>query len=298
MSRIKKGWAIFKMSYKIAKEVKAVWWLIVVSLITELLASMGVVATMLFKAGWSPSLGLKGVGGILNNISDNQMIIFGVIFTFISVFIATFFNFAISQNILEYLRNKKLVTAGESIKFAFSRLSDITIWSLILLTVNILFQILNSIAEKLGAIGEIIMKIINGFLGVAWSLLTLFVVPIYVDNEGGSVLRIMKKSKDIFVSTWGETVIASASVGVFSFLFIFGIAIFMGAVIVLTGAFAYAWIFIVIFVLSIIVVSVFTSAMDRIYKILLYLYAESKMIPDVVEEKELIENGFVQKKEK
>jgi hypothetical protein len=34
-----------------------------------------------------------------------------------------------------------------------------------LITVNLIFQILNGIAERLGALGEMIMKIINGILG-------------------------------------------------------------------------------------------------------------------------------------
>jgi hypothetical protein len=35
------------------------------------------------------------------------------------------------------------------------------------MTINLIFQILNIIAEKLGKIGEIVMKIINGLLGAA-----------------------------------------------------------------------------------------------------------------------------------
>lgn len=287
------------MSYKIAKEVKAVWGLIITSLIIELLVFVGAAVALFFVAGGDVTLGLEqNIENMSNNISDNQAIIFGLGFTFMSIFVATFFNFAISQNILEYLRNRKLVGFGESIKFSFSRLSDITVWSLVLMTINIIFQILNSVAERFGTIGQLIMKFINGLLGVAWNLLTLFVIPIYVENKDISTLDVMKKSKDIFVRTWGETVVASASVGIFSFLLILGTAISMGALMVLTGAFAYAWIFVILFILIIIMVLVFTSAMDRIYKIILYLYAESRIVPEIVENKELIENGFVQKEEK
>ena len=286
------------MSYKIAKKTKTVWLLIITSLIVELFIFVGFVAGLLLRAGVDMSANKESIRIAVESIPNNQMLIFGIIFSFIAVFVATFFNFAISKNILEYLKNKRLISFGESVKFASSRLLDITIWSLVLMTVNIIFQILNSIAEKLGFVGEIIMKIINGLLGVAWNLLTLFVVPIYVENKGESVLKVMKKSKDIFVNTWGETVVAAASVGVFSFLFILGTAISMAILVFITEAFAYAWVFLIIFVLVVLVVLVFTSAMDRIYKIILYLYAESRTIPDMIENKELIEKSFVQKKSK
>ena len=138
---------------------------------------------------------------VMENLNQGQIVSMLIITTFVSVFIATFFNFAITYNILEFLRKKRNVDFGESISFATRRLSDITIWSLVLVTVNLIFQILDSIAERLGSIGELIMKIINGILGTAWAFLTLFVVPIYVENKEASVLSVLKRSKDIFVST-------------------------------------------------------------------------------------------------
>jgi hypothetical protein len=69
----------------------------------------------------------ESINQVLNNITESQSLVFGIIFTFIMVFIATFFNFAISYVILEYLKNKKNISFSESLEFSFSRLKDISV---------------------------------------------------------------------------------------------------------------------------------------------------------------------------
>ncbi len=298
MKRIKKGWEVFKLSFDIAQKMKSLWALILASIFTEFIFVI-ITGLLIFFINFDSFTkeNLDLFMDKVQNLPKWEIYSFSFLMTYISIFIATFYNFAISFSILEFLNKNKKVSFGEAISFSSSRISDITIWTMVLVTVNIIFSILNSLAEKLGKIGEIIMRIINGFLGAAWNLMTLFVIPNYVENEGKNVKDVLMESKNMFVKTWGESVVASVSVGFFTVVFTSGIIIIL--VMVTLFSFTINPVFgISILALSfliIIFVIVFNSAMDRIFKILLYLYAKNNSLPEWISNQDVIKEAYSKK---
>ncbi|HLP15796.1 MAG TPA: DUF6159 family protein, partial [Bacteroidota bacterium] len=117
-------------------------------------------------------------------------------------FIATFFNVCVVYTTKVRFEGGD-ATFGESLRFAFSRLWIITQWSLLSASVGLILRLLHDLASRLGKAGEIVAKIIIGLLGMAWSIMTIFVVPVLV-YEGRSPVDAIKRSIDVIKKTWGE----------------------------------------------------------------------------------------------
>jgi hypothetical protein len=74
-------------------------------------------------------------------------------------------------------------------------------------------MILRSLQERAGLIGRILL----GLVGVAWNVLTFFVVPVLLYEPVG-VGDAIKRSASIFKERWGEQFIGNATIGLAFFL--------------------------------------------------------------------------------
>src|SRR5436853_7894874 len=88
---------------------------------------------------------------------------------------------------------------------AFRNLGSILAWSFVAATVGMILRV---IERRAGFIG----RIVTGLLGVAWTMLTYFVVPVMI-FEGAGVGRAIKRSGELFKKTWGEAVVGSGGMG-------------------------------------------------------------------------------------
>ncbi|MBP6812364.1 MAG: hypothetical protein KA138_12635, partial [Saprospiraceae bacterium] len=68
-------------------------------------------------------------------------------------------------------------------------------------------------------------------IGIAWSVLTFFVVPVLIFEDKG-VIDTVKESGRLMKQKWGESLAANVSFGVFHFL---GIIVAIGIGILLSG---------------------------------------------------------------
>ena len=89
-------------------------------------------------------------------------------------------------------------------------------------------MILRTLQERAGIVGRIVI----GLIGVAWNVITFFVVPVLLYEPVG-VPEAIKRSASIFRQRWGEQFIGTATIG----LAIFLVAI---PVVLVGGAIAYA----------------------------------------------------------
>src|SRR6185369_6094688 len=92
-----------------------------------------------------------------------------------SMFLATFFNVAFYNEILAALSGES-VSLGRGFRFAMTRLKAILMWSLLAGVVGL---VIKALEERLGLIGRIVVRLI----GVAWSVASVFAVPIIVRDE-------------------------------------------------------------------------------------------------------------------
>ncbi|MDH3309014.1 MAG: DUF6159 family protein, partial [Acidimicrobiia bacterium] len=194
----------------------------------------------------------------------------GAIGYFVLSFVVIFFNTALVSAAHERLAGGD-PTLGSALRAATGHLPAILGWSLISATVS---AILKAIEERAGFIGALVASL----AGLAWTLVTYLVIPIYV-VEGLGVIDSIKRSAELFKRTWGENVAASVGFGLLGFIAFLPLAliVFLG---VASGVTAVIVTTIVIAVVALILVSITLSTLSGIFQTALYLYATSGVVPD------------------
>jgi hypothetical protein len=194
----------------------------------------------------------------------------------VSMFFATFFNVAFYHEILTALGGGN-VSIPRGLKFACTRWKAILMWSLFAGLVGLLIQ---QIEQRLGIVGRIIAR----FIGMAWSIASVFVIPSIVqDEQNANPITMLKKSAGILKETWGEALIgyvgmnlASGAILVVSLLFLVGALV--GSILMnnywLVGIAGALWF------LGMVALSYLASIAGQIYKGALYLYAANGTIPE------------------
>jgi hypothetical protein len=182
--------------------------------------------------------------------------------------IAIFFNVALVTVASDRL-NGGHATLSDGIQIAWQRKGSIFQWALLSATVGVL---LRAIEDRMGWIGRMII----GWLGVAWSLATYFVVPLLAAENMGPV-EALQRSADIFKETWGEELVGGFSFGLIFFLLaIPGIALFVvGIRFGITGLIFGAALAILYFLL----LAAVSAAVQGVFMAALYRYATSKQVP-------------------
>ena len=231
-----------------------------------------------------------------DGFSQDSLTIFHYVIVFLTyfglAFIATFFNVCVVYTAKVRFEGGN-ATFGESFRFALSRLSVIVQWSLVSATVGLLLRLLDDFASRLGKIGEIVVNIITSLLGLAWSILTVFVVPVLVYENLGPIDAI-KKSAEAIKRTWGESIIRSIGLGLVQLVVFVLIILVSGA---LTYGLGYAFditgvlIGIAIGLCLLLLAGLIFSVANTIFKTALYVYANTQTIPSGFSE-ELVRNAF------
>jgi len=165
---------------------------------------------------------------------------------------------------------------------AKKHVGKIFVWALVSATIGL---VLNLISERSGMLG----KIAAALIGMAWSLLTFFVIPVMIFENIG-VFESIKKSGHLFKKTWGENVIAQFSMG-----FIFAILGILGIIPIvisfLTGSFAIIILAFAITVVYWVILGIVSASLNGIFVAALYNYANTGKIPSAYSP-EVIEGVF------
>lgn len=192
-------------------------------------------------------------------------------------FFATFFNVCVVYTTKRRFDGGN-ATFGESIGFAFSKIHLIFAWSAVAASVGILLRILDRAAERAGFVGRIMMSIVVSFLGLAWSIITIFVVPAMVYRDLGPIDAI-KQSTRVLRKTWGESLIRHYGLGLMQFLFIIlGAVVFVGLSILSGGGALTIAVLVLAAIYFVGVITTFNLA-NMIFNTALYVYADRGKIP-------------------
>jgi len=214
------------------------------------------------------------------------MTMFYAITYFTSMFLATFCNVAFYHEIMQAL-NGQAVSIRRGFEFAKMRWRAILMWSLFAGLVGYLIQ---TIEQRVGFLG----KIIAGFIGFAWSVACIFIIPTLVrDTETTNPLKLLRHSAGTLKRTWGELVVGFAGLGVATFFIVFPIIICAGIIgafsphfVVLVPLFIFAMVFIMVFPVSWI-----TNVVNSVYRCALFIYATEGVIPEPFD-KELLDSAW------
>ena len=136
-------------------------------------------------------------------------------------FVTIFFNAAIVGTAMKRL-NGEDASIKDGLALARQHLGKIFVWALITATVG---MILRTLQDRAGIVGRIVI----GLIGVAWNVITFFVVPVLLYEPVG-VPEAIERSASIFRQRWGEQFIGTATIGLAIFLVAIPVVLVGGAV--------------------------------------------------------------------
>ena len=165
-------------------------------------------------------------------------------------------------------------TLGQSLGAATACIAQIAAWALVSATVGVLLKWLS---ERAGFLGQIAVAIV----GIAWTLVTYFVVPIIVIERKGAFDAI-GDSEDLLRSTWGQQIVSGLGYGLIGFLLsLLGLVMLIGAIVagVSMQSFAAFGVLIAVALLYVIAVGIVMSTLRAIFGAVLYEYAKTGEAP-------------------
>jgi hypothetical protein len=219
--------------------------------------------------------GSNGVGPYSFAFSPVALVYLAFLY-FVSMFVATFFNVAFYNEILAALSGEP-VSLSRGLKFACSRWQAILMWTLFAGAVGL---IIKAIEQRFDIVGRIIARLI----GVAWSIASVFVIPVIVREESGlNPVTMLKKSATVLKRTWGEGLIGYIGIGAMNTLVMIAAAVVIGVATVVSAKLNNFWLlgFTVAgwFVLLVAWFYLMNVA-SLVFKGALYLYAAEGIVAD------------------
>jgi hypothetical protein len=195
---------------------------------------------------------------------------------FASMFLATFFNVAFYSEIMAAL-NGQGVSLRRGLSLASSRWSSILAWTML---AGIVGWIIRKIEERLPFVGRIIM----GFVGMAWSVAAVFVIPVIIHEQPmRNPIKILQQSALTLKRTWGEGLIGYLGFSAGStvvFLCSLAPLLLAGAIALL---FKSIWIIAIagaIWLLAMFFMAYLSNVAGHVYRCALYVYAAEGVVPE------------------
>lgn len=271
MERIRRGFRLLGASWEVLKADRE---LLVLPLIS--FAIILVVTASVAGAAWA-SGGLGREREALRAVDY----VFLAIYYFLAYFVSIFFNAAVVGAATIRLAGGD-PSIRDGLRLAASKAGKIAGWAAISATVGL---ILRAVQERAGFIGDIII----GLIGVAWSLMTYFVVPVILYEPVGVVDGI-KRSASIFRQRWGEQMTGNVSIGLAMFLLAIPVAVLAAALAAISPPLG-----IVVGVLGLGALIAVGTALSGVFQAALYRYATSGQAGGAFSESDL-QASFKQKR--
>jgi len=195
--------------------------------------------------------------------------------------ISIFFQAAVVAGATERMRGGD-PTLRSALTAAGRRIGPILLWAVLSGTVGVIIRL---IQERVPLAGRLIARLV----GSAWSMATLFVVPVLV-LEDRSPRESFSRSLRVFKRTWGETVVGGVNLGVAAMCAWVTLVALVGLLTYVIGLGA-----LVLFFAGAAVLMVFFSALQGIYVASLYRYATEGAEASGFDSR-LLEQAFVAKR--
>lgn len=262
MGAISRGFRLAKASWGVVRQDRELLWLPVLSF----LCSLVVIAVF--------ALGAVGVGIPDQGGSTNPLLYVLAFVMYVALsFVAIFFNAAVIGTAMQRLEGRD-ARISDGIALARQHLGKIFVWAVITATVG---MILRTLQERAGLLGRILI----GIVGVAWNLITFFVVPVLLYEPVG-VGESIERSASIFRERWGEQFIGAGTIGLAMFLLSIPILLVGGAL-----AAALPWVGVPLMVLALGVLIAVGAACTGVFNAALYRYATTGNASGVFSEDDL-----------
>lgn len=277
---IRRSFKLIKESYKLLKHDPELIWLTVGSFI-----AVGVLVLVL--GGFGLSIGV--IDTHTDTVNSSAFVMLGLGY-FLTSFVIIYFQVALVAAVMHRMDGGD-PNIAYAINQANHRLGAIFMWAIISATVGLILKALENAARNQSGAGRVIASIIVGMLGVVWSLMVFFVIPVIVAEDAKGFTAI-KRSSSVLKGKWGEAIVGNQGIGLITFiamLVLSGSPVILGimawdASIVLGGGLIAIGVAIGMFVAAA------GSALDSTYRAVLYEYATKGVIGTF--SREVIDSAF------
>jgi hypothetical protein len=195
---------------------------------------------------------------------------------FVCMFVATFFNVACYSQIMGALKGQS-VSLSAGLQFAATKWKAILFWTMFAGAVG---YIIKSLEERFGLIGRLVMRLV----GTAWSVASIFVIPVLVtEQETDNPLAMLKKSALTLKQTWGETLIGYVGVNFGGLILLIISIVYLGAGVLLSVLLNTGWIIGImafVWLISVLLLAYLMGVASQIFRCALFVYATHGSIPE------------------
>jgi len=281
--RIAIGWQLTKQSFQVLKAEKSL-------VIFPLLSG---IACLMVVASFAAPIWMSGTADLISEHqgkSQLEPLAYVVMFFFYlaNYFVIVFFNSAlVACAVIRF--NGEDPTPADGLRVAMSRLPQIFGWALVAASVGMILKLIESRSEKLGAL-------VASLVGMAWSIVTFFVVPVIVVEQAGPITA-LRRSTAILRKSWGESLSANLGVGLITSLVCIPAVLLIGGGVALVSSHQLALGVALLAVggVAVLLISLVSSALSSIVLAALYLYGTTDRVPSAFDET-LLREAFAKKK--
>jgi hypothetical protein len=272
--RISNGWELTKQSFHVLRLDKEL-------IIFPLLSG---IACLVVLASFALPLWFSGYAESVANDEhpENNPLAYVLLFAFYAAnyFVIVFFNSALVACAVIRFRGDN-PTLKDGLGAAMERLPQIFGWALVAATVGVILRVIEGRSERVG-------RIVASLLGMGWSIVTFFVVPVIVIEKAGPITAV-KRSTAILKNTWGEALTANFGIGMIAFLLNIPafLLIFVGMPVAITVNVVLGGVMVALGLFAILIISLVSTALNAIVLAALYLYASTNRVPAAFDESRL-----------
>jgi len=197
--------------------------------------------------------------------SQGDLALAAIIGLYPMTFLSVFFNVALAGAAAASFDGRP-IGVREALGISWKRVGRIAQWSLLAAGVGL---ILEQVASRIPGAG----RLASWLLGAAWSLATIFAVPLLA-LEGAGPLETAKESVHLIKSKWGEGITGLASIGIWTVFATIPVGILFAVGLSVRNRDAtLAAALIAIAVGAILLVSALSLATRQVFSVALYRYA-------------------------
>jgi hypothetical protein len=255
------SWKLTKTSFRLIREDRA---LLVFPLVAGL-SILGVIALLLLGEFWllAPAVSSGGPSTLVEVAGVVLFLAAYLVMTFLSVYCTAALVGAATLKL-----SGQQPIAADGWKIARARLGRLVVWALLTATVGLVVQAISSRVRGIGGL------IIGGVAGVAWGVVTYFMIPVLL-FEDQRPWPALKRSGHLFTSTFGRSVVSNLVLGLLLGVGIVAAVVLaiLGVVLVAGGALVPGLVLLGVGIAVAVIVALIGSAAEGILRAALYRYA-------------------------
>jgi uncharacterized membrane protein YeaQ/YmgE (transglycosylase-associated protein family) len=186
-------------------------------------------------------------------------------------------NAAFYHQILQALAGET-VSMRAGFAFAHSRLRAILLWSLFAGLVGLVIRFLS---QRFGWVGRIIM----GLIGTAWSVASVFAIPVLIREENLNPFGLLRRSSALLKKTWGEGLVGYVGFSILGWFVVLGAIAFFLSIAILSALIPHPLVLlipgVILGVLALMAVGYLANTAAAVYRGALYIYASEGVVPEL-----------------